>query len=299
MYQKTRQKLILPFLFPQSLLYIIFTLIPLVLTVYYSFTNWYGLSINFDFYGLGNFETVFKDPFFLNAVKNNFLFVFVGGILMLIPAMLITLALHEPIKGKSFFRFTILVPTVLAGSVVGLMWKWMYNPSFGLINPILKAIGLDQFAIAWLGNEKTALTAIIIAMVWYKIGLWVILLTAGLERIPPELLEAGKIDGANDWQLFFRLTLPLMWETIRVVLILWIVWGLQEFNIIFALTGPTVFTLGGPLGATELMTIYVFKAAFGTKKWAYSMAIATVVLIVILLLSIISNRLTRKEAIEY
>ena len=299
MYQKTRQKRILPFLFPQSLLYILFIIIPLVLTVYYSFTNWYGLSMDFDFYGIGNFETVFKDPFFLNAVKNNLLFVFMGGILMLIPAMLITLALHEPIKGKSFFRFTILVPTVLAGSVVGLMWKWMYNPSFGLINPVLKAIGLGQFAIAWLGNEKTALAAIIIAMVWYKIGLWVILLTAGLERIPPELLDAGKIDGANDWQLFFRVTLPLMWETIRVVLILWIVWGLQEFNIIFALTGPTVFTLGGPLGATELMTIYVFKTAFGTKKWAYSMAIATVVLVVILLLSIISNRLTRKETIEY
>jgi ABC-type sugar transport system permease subunit len=299
MYQKSRQKLILPFIVPQSVLYIIFTIIPLILTIYYSFTNWYGLTMNFNFSGLGNFETVFKDPFFLNTVRNNVIFVFVGGILMLIPAMLITLALHEPIKGKSFFRFIILVPTVLAGSVVGLMWKWMYNPSFGLIDPILKAIGLGKFAIAWLGNEKTALTAIIVAMVWYKIGLWVILLTAGLERIPSELLEAGKIDGADGWQLFFHVTLPLMWETIRVVLILWIVWGLQEFTIIYALTGPTIFTLGGPLGATELMTIYIFKAAFGSKKWAYSMAIATVMLAMILLLSMISNRLTRRETVEY
>ncbi|MBN1427087.1 MAG: sugar ABC transporter permease [Anaerolineae bacterium] len=298
MYQRDRRKLILPFLLPQSLLYAVFTLVPLALTVYYSFTNWYGLTMDFDFYGTANLETVIKDPFFLNAVRNSFVFVFIGGILMLIPAMLVTLALHEPIRAKSFFRFVILLPTVLAGSVVGLMWKWMYNPSFGLINPVLRAIGLGEYALAWLGNEKTALVAIIIAMVWYKIGLWVLLLTAGLEKIPPEILEAGKIDGAGDRQLFFRITLPLMWETIRVVLILWIVWGLQEFTIIFALTGPTIFTLGGPLGATELMTIYVFKTAFGAKKWAYAMAIATVMLAMILALCAVSNRLTRKEVVE-
>jgi ABC-type sugar transport system permease subunit len=299
MFQKSRRSLIIPFLLPQTVLYIIFTLIPLGLTVLYSMTDWHGPTLKFNFVGLHQFRIIPIDTSFLNAVQNNFYFMLVGGLLMLIPAMIIAWALHEPIRFKPIFRFIVLAPTVLAASVVGLMWKWMYNPSFGLFNPLLKAIGLEKFAIAWLGEPDTALTAVIIAMVWYKLGLWVMLLTAGLERIPEEMLDAAKIDGAGEWMLLFKITLPLMWETLRVVLILWIVLGLQEFTIIYVMTGPTTFTVGGPLGSTELMATYVFKNAFSTFNWAYAMSMAVIMLIMIFVLSGFSNRLTQRETIEY
>ena len=177
------------------------------------------------------------------------------------------------------------------------MWKWIYNPTFGLINPALKAVDLEVLAIPWMGEPATALTAIIIASVWHGIGTWVLLISAGIERIPPDLPEAAKVDGATDWQIFRYITIPLMWEVLRILLVLWVMQALQAFVFMYVMTGPVA--VGGPMGSTEVMATYVFKNAFTSYYWAYAMALATVMLIMIFVLSFITNNVLKRETVEY
>jgi ABC-type sugar transport system permease subunit len=297
MFQKARRRLILPFLLPQTILYILFMFVPLVLTIVYAFTNWQGHGMKWQIIGFTNFKVVFQDHLFLNAMKNSFYLMVVGGVLLFVPAMLMAWSLHEPILAKRYFRFIILAPTVLSVSVAGLMWKWMYNPSFGLFNPALKAIGLGKLALPWLGEPRTALTAIIIASIWHGIGTWVLLISAGLERIPPDLPEASKVDGANDWQVFRHVTVPLMWEVLRILLVLWIMQALQAFTFIYVMTGPVA--VGGPMNSTEVMATYVFKNAFVSFRWAYGAALATTMLLIVFVLSTLTRRATLRETIEY
>ena len=297
MFQKERRKLVVPFLLPQTILYILFMFIPLVLTVICGFTNWKGHGMKWAWNGFGNFELIFRDHLFHSAMYNTFYLVIAGGIILFIPAITIAWCLHEPIRLKRFFRFIILAPVVLSVSVAGLMWKWIYNPTFGLINPALKAVGLEVLAIPWMGEPATALTAIIIASVWHGIGTWVLLISAGIERIPPDLPEAAKVDGATDWQIFRYITIPLMWEVLRILLVLWVMQALQAFVFMYVMTGPVA--VGGPMGSTEVMATYVFKNAFTSYYWAYAMALATVMLIMIFVLSFITHNVLKREAVEY
>lgn len=297
MFQRSRRRLIVPFLLPQTILYVLFTFIPLLLTVWYAFTDWEGHGATPRFVGLRNFAIILKDSVFLNAMKNSFYLVGVGGVLLFVPAIAMAWSLHEPIRGKRFFRFIILAPVVLSVSVAGLMWKWLYNPSFGLINPALRAVGLGALAKPWLGEPRTALTAIIIASVWHGIGAWVLLLSAGLERIPPSLTEAARIDGANDWHVFRFVTVPLLWDVLRTLLVLWVMQALQAFAFIYVMTGP--YGAGGPLGSTEVMATYIFGNAFVSFKWAYAMALATAMMVMIFALSLFTNRMLTREAPEY
>lgn len=297
MFQRARRRLVVPFLLPQTLLYLIFMFAPLVMTVVYAFTNWEGHGMKWRIVGFYNFSVIFRDHLFRNAVKNSFYLVLVGGALLFPLAIAMAWGLHEPIRAKKVFRFIILAPVVLSVSVAGLMWKWMYNPTYGLINPVLNGIGLQKLALPWLGEPKTALTAIIIASLWHGIGTWVLLLSAGLERIPPDLPEAARVDGANDWQVFRHITVPLMWEVLRILLVLWVMQALQAFTFVYVMTGPVA--VGGPMNSTELMATYVFKNAFVNFKWAYAMALATAMLIMIFVLSVFTNRALLREAVEY
>jgi ABC-type sugar transport system permease subunit len=209
--------------------------------------------------------------------------------------------LNQPLRFKRHYRFLILAPVVLSVSVAGLMWKWMYNPTFGLVGVLLKSIGkalnIVPLSIGVMGDSSSALTAIIIASIWHGIGTWVLLLSAGFERIPPEIPESAKIDGASDWQIFWRITIPLMWEVIRVLLVLWVLQALQAFSFVFVMTGPV--GVGGPLGSTDLMATFVYATSFGSYNWAYGMALATTIMIMIFLLSQITNRALFREAVEF
>ena len=297
MFQRARRRLVIPFLLPQVLLYVILTFVPLVLTIAYGFTNWQGRGMTPDFVGLANFVMMANDHLFFNAVRNSIYLVVVGGVLLFVPALLIAWCLSQPIRGKNFFRFIILAPVVISVSVAGLMWKWLYNPTYGPINALLKAIGLEALALPWMGEPATALTAIMIASIWHGIGTWVLLLSAGFERIPPDLPDAARVDGANDWDVFLHVTLPLVWEVLRILLVIWIAQALQAFTFIFVMTGPV--GVGGPINSTEVMGTYVFKTAFGSFNWAYGLALSATMLVMIFSVSLIANRVTLRETTEY
>jgi ABC-type sugar transport system permease subunit len=292
MFQRARRRLLLPFLLPQTILFILITLLPLAMTVAFGFTNWQGHGMQWRVIGLRNFRIVFKDFMFWSAARNTFFIVIVGGLLLFVPAMLMAWSLHQPIRAKRYFRFIILAPIVLSVSAVAVMWTWIYNPTWGLINPVMEKVGLGQLALPWLGDSRTALTAIIVTSIWHGIGATVLMLSAGLERIPPDLMEAAKVDGAGDWQLFRHVTVPLMWGVLRIMLVMWVIGALQAFSF-FWIMGR------GLMGATEVMATYVWKKAFIDFKWAYAMALATFMLIMIFALSSITNRVLTREAVEY
>ncbi|MCC6792268.1 MAG: sugar ABC transporter permease, partial [Thermomicrobiales bacterium] len=231
------------------------------------------------------------------AARNAGFLMVVGGIIVFVPAMFLAWTLQQSIRFHRFFQFIILSPLVIAASVAGLIWKWMYNPTQGLINPTLKNIGLDELARPWLGDPTFALTAIIIASVWHGLGTWVLLISAGIDQIPVDLPDAAKTDGSSDWQVFRFITLPLLWEVLRILLVLWIIQALQAFTFIFVMTGP--YGVGGPLGSTEVMGTYVYKMSFTDFKWGYGAALATSMLVGIFILSVLVNRLTFREQIEY
>src|SRR5688572_9495474 len=297
MFQRARRRLILPFIAPQLILYVLVMFVPLVLTVYYAFTDWQGHGNPISFAGLRNFRILVRDDNFHNAVRNSVELTVLGGVLLFVPALFMAWALHQPIRGRRGFQFVILAPVVIAASVAGLIWKWIYNPSQGLINPVLREIGLDRLALPWLGEPRWALLAVIVASIWHGVGTWVLLISAGIDRIPADLPDAAKVDGANDWQVFRTVTVPLLWEVLRILLVLWVIQALQAFTFVFVMTGPV--GVGGPLGSTDVMATYVYRIAFVDFKWAYGAAMATVMLAMIFLLSLLVNRVTFRETVEY
>ena len=161
------------------------------------------------------------------------------------------------------------------------------QPESGTDQSRLNALGLDQLAVPWLGDVRFALTAIIVAAIWHGIGSWVLLISAGIDRIPADLPDAARVDGASDWQVFRSITIPLLWEVLRILLVLWIIQAMQAFTFIYVMTGPV--SVGGPLGSTDVMVTYVYRIAFTDFKWAYGAALATAMLVMIFVLSASSS----------
>lgn len=297
MFQQERRRLIIPFIAPQLILYVLVLLVPVFLTIYYGFTDWQGHGNPIEFVGLKNYRILVKDSNFHNAIGNSLQLTLIGGFLLFVPALAIAWALQQKLRAKRLFSFVILAPVVIAASVAGLIWKWVYNPSQGLLNPILESIGLENFAVPWLGSPRWALIAIIVASIWHGIGTWVLLITAGMDRIPVDLPDAAKIDGATDFQVFRQITMPLLWEVLRILLVLWVIQALQAFTFIYVMTGPVA--VGGPLGSTDVMVTYVYRVAFNDFRWGYGAAMATAMLAGIFVLSFVVNRVTLRESIEY
>lgn len=294
MYQKARRKLIVPFLLPAFLVYTILELVPLVLTVSYSFTNWQGMSLDKPFYGIKNYILIFMDPQIWGALKNTFFFAVTGAVVIFIPAIFISWALTQKIKLKPLFRYVIIAPLVLSTVVTSFLWKQLYNPIYGPINTLLHMIGLGSLALPWLGDSRTALIAIVVATSWQQLGMWIILITSGIERIPVELLEAARMDGANEWQVFWRITMPLVWSVLRLLCILWIILSLQVFSQVW------VMVPHGAGGITEVISTLMYTRAFSSRQWGLASAMATLLLVLIFSASLITNYLTRQqERIEF
>ena len=294
MYQRSRRRLILPFLLPALLTYSALIFVPLALTVSYSFTNWQGHSLERPFFGLRNYLLILQDPQIWSAFQHTAIFAVSGAFVVFAPALFISWALSQKIRFKAAFRYILIAPLVLSVVAVGLLWKLLYNPVFGPINEILRLVGLDQLALPWLGDTRTVLLAVVVATAWHQLGMWILLISAALERIPRELLEAAEIDGAGPWQVFRQITLPLLWSVLRLLLILWIILSMQVFAQVWVMVPH-----GGAAGGAEVVATLIYKRAFASQQWGLACAVATVLLLLILAASLTLNRLTKRESIEY
>ena len=252
------------------LIFIIWIIVPTFRTIYLSFTN-ESLMGTSRFVGLQNYIYLFGDPAFLQAVRNNVIWIFAYIAIPIPIGFLIALGLDDakPV-GCSFLRVLFYVPMAISLIAVGLMWTWMYNPSWGIINTILRGIGLESLARQWLGDQDLVLFSVIVASYWNFIPLIVIILGAGLTQIPNELIDAARIDGTSYMQQVLLIKIPLLRPSFTIATVITVIFSLRVFDIVFATTG------GGPVNASEVLGTMMYQEAFRNTLIGYGASIATV-----------------------
>lgn len=259
---------------PGLLFYGIYNLYGVVMTFQFSTLDWTGISQNSGFVGLANYAKLFKDPMMGVAVKNNLILMITSIGIQLPFAMLIALALNSKIKGTRFFRTVFFLPMLFSTVATGIMWQLFFDPMFGILAFVMQSVGLGKYVIGFLADVRTAMPAVLFVICWQFIPFYMIILKAGLTNISQELYEAATIDGANRWQAFWRITLPLMVPTLRTSAVMSMVGSLKYFDLVYIMTG------GGPSGATELMATYMYKKGFVEFGMGYASSIAGVMFII-------------------
>ncbi len=276
---------------PALILAIIFMIIPMVMVFYVSFTNWDMVNPVKKIVGLKNYIYIFHDEKFLKSIRNTFYFASVKIPLDLVLSLFIAVLLDKSIRLKKFYRVSYFAPVVTPMVAVALIWIWLYDPSFGPLNQILRFLGLKP--LKWLYDPKWAMPSIILFSLWKGLGYDVIIFLAGLQSIPNHLIEAALIDGASSRQAFFKVTLPLLSPVIYFVILMGIINSFRIFTQISVMT-PN----GGPLYSTGVMVFYIYQQAFENYKMGRASAAAVVLFGIVMTLTQIQRRIGRKT-VEY
>ncbi len=281
------------FILPPLIVYVSFVAYPFVHTVLISFTNWDGLSAERQWVGFGNYAAaLLEDRQFWRAFGNNIWWVILGTTAPIIIALpLAALVTARKLKGRNFFRTVFFMPVILPPMIVGIIWGWVYNPVFGLLNEVLEAIGLEVFTRPWLGDPNLALTSLIASAVWAYFGFCFVIFVAAQQNVDVSLLEAAEIDGANSRQRFMKVTIPQLRDVITMVGVYTFIGG---FTSIFDIIWGT--TRGGPAGATEVLTTLIYRRGFEYHRFGYASAIAVILAVVVIVSSVVSVRLRERKA---
>ncbi|MEV0259974.1 sugar ABC transporter permease [Streptomyces sp. NPDC050617] len=304
--QHGKYRFIVGFLLVPLVLYGVFVISPFVQAIYYSFTDWTGLSSDFKMVGFDNYQRMFKDDVFWTSVGHNVL------LLLLLPLVTIGLGLFfafmlnvggrrrknaavAGVRGSSVYKIIYFFPQVLSIAIVALLFQFAYNPNSGAINSLLKAVGLDSVQPEWLGDPQLALWCVMAVMVWSNVGFYVVLFSAGMSSIPKDYYEAALLDGANRIQSFFKITLPLLWDTVQTGWVYMGIMALDGFAVVQIMTvGP-----GGPDYSTELLSFFLYTKAFRDGQAGYATTLGVALLIVTLIFAGIVMKLGRRERLEY
>lgn len=293
MNKKTRKVVsVLIFLLPALLIYSIFRLVPAILSLGYGFTNWNGVSMDFDFIGLDNFKELFHDKMILTSIKNTVIYTVLVTILQNGIGLILALMLdRKSIKGKSIFRTILFVPAVLSTAVICFIWSTILNPVVGTWGDIMGSIGLDGlFPQDPLGSTKYALFFVIAINVWQFAGYSMLIYLSGLQGVSEELYEAGAVDGCTGFNKFRYITFPMILPSVTINVVLTTIGCLKEFEHVYVLTG------GGPGNATQVIGTAIYKVAFGDmQRYGYGIAISTVLLIAISIVTAVQLKIMNKK----
>jgi ABC-type sugar transport system permease subunit len=278
------------FIAPAMAFFGFFTLYPLASSFYYSFhtIGVVGGKLATTFVGLANFIAVLKDPIFYTAVSNSLIWGTVGPAIEITTAAGLAFTVYYRLPLYRFYRVAWFTPILVSGVIIGIVFRWIFNYDWGLVNVALRAVGLGTLALNWLGRTDTPLAVVILVHFWATFGFTFVLLLAGLSAIPAELEEAAQIDGASRRQVIFNVLLPLLRPTIVTALILSFIGKMNAFNVVWVLTN------GGPFHVTETVATYVQKRAFNwsTLDLGYPSAIAVLWFgVVVIGIGLISRRL--------
>jgi len=264
---------------------LLFSLGPVVASALLSFTRWDGLSAPV-WTGTENYQLLLSDPVFWTALRNTALYT-VGSVVPSIAlALLLAIAVNQKIRGVVFFRTLFFLPVVSPPVAIAILWGWLYNPQYGLINAVLDRLGLPLGQ--WLADPSTALPSIMILSIWNSLGYNMVLFLAGLQGIPQEMYEAATIDGAGAWARFRHVTLPLLSPTTFFVLVLAMIGAFQLFDYVF------IMTQGGPMYSTLSIVLYIYQMAFQNFKLGYASSLAYVLFVIIALVTFVQFRLQRR-----
>lgn len=274
------------FLMPSLVGFVIFVFGATIVSLLISFFDWDMLTPA-KFVGLGNYLKLLKSDSFFLVLRNTVIFVIGTVPTRVIFSLLLALMLVKKIPGRAFFRSVIFLPVAASTVAVAMIWRWIFNADFGLLNDFLYRIGISQLP-QWLINPNWALMALIIFSVWKDVGFSTVLFIAGLEGIPDTLYEAGEIDGASSWTKFWKITLPLLSPTTFFVVVINLIGSFQVFDQAYVLTG------GGPANATTTIVYYIYNYAFQRFKMGYACSAAWILFAIIFIITIIQFKNQKK-----
>lgn len=259
------------------------------------FFQWSGFD-SAVFIGWDNYRSLVNDPVFWRSLWNNLFLMGVIGFFSTTLGLYFTLAINKLNTGaRKFFDTIFFLPQLVSLVVLAMIWSFIYNPTFGLVNSFLRIVGLQHRARAWLGDPQTVLWALVIPMIWYYVPFYLVLYTAGLRNIPVTYFEAADLDGASGWKRLIYITLPLLWEHVKI----------SVLNMLISLLGRGLFapirlmTGGGPDNQSEIVVTYLYRQAFVIGRYGYATAIGVAMFLILLVLIAITLRIMRREAVQY
>lgn len=280
------------FILPAFSIYSFTVLVPLIGTIGTSFTRWNGYGSP-ELVGFKNYIRAIQDSIFLNSFKHVFIYVLATIVLEVIIGLVLAGILTSR-KRTDAYRIALFVPVMLPMVIVAVLWRFIFNADFGLLNGALEQIGLPQFQQIWLGDSRFALAAICIVSGWVYAGFYLAIFYAGLQRLPREVIESAALDGAKQSTIFWRIKVPMIRRLWEVAVLICITGGIQGFDLFFVMTN------GGPYYSTEVPTTYMVRMVFRDQEIGYGSALAVLVTSTVLVIGFIYSKLRKKsEQVEY
>lgn len=274
---------------PTLLIFSAYMVIPIGVSLYYSFTDFNGLG-KARWVGLANYQALLGDADFLISLKNSMI-VFIMAVCVLLPlSFFLSLLFNRAFKGNTFVKGIAFAPNIVAPVLIGLMWVFILDPKTGLLNALLRAIGLEYWQQEWIGGQALTPYMVGIVFIWQKLGFHATIFLSGLKMIPGEIYEAAWVDGANKWQAMTRITLPLIRQTILINIVLAITASFKVFELVLQLTG------GGPAHVSELMVTYMYYNTFTSARFGYGMSIAVIAFLLSAVMSFACMQIVNKES---
>ena len=274
---------------PAIILFVLFVIAPFIYGLYTSFFQWDGLS-EMKYIGTQNYSFVFQDKNYWSALGNTFKYALVVTVLKNGLGLALALLIVKQVRGKGLFRTSLYMPVTFSYVVIGVLWTWIYNPTFGILNSFLTKVGLGSLIQGWLSDPNVALYSVAWVDIWKWIGFHMVLYLAGLQGVPNELYEAAEIDGAGKFQKFWSITLPQ-------------INGILVVNVLLAITGAfvnnnnliNVMTDGGPFGSTEVALTYIVRTAFDYRNVGKANAMSMILFAIVLVIGFLQFRVMTKE----
>ncbi|MEF2244691.1 carbohydrate ABC transporter permease [Paenibacillus sp. IITD108] len=281
------------FVLPAFILFLAFFIYPIFTAINNSFTSWNGISQNMNYIGMDNYKFALKDPAFGRAVLNNVYFILFSCLIQVPLIVIFSLLIANVRKLKGLYKTAVFMPSIMSTAVIGILWQFIYNPDYGLLNKVLGLFGID--AIYWLSEKKWAMISILITNAWQWTGFYIIMVLAAIISIPKELDEAAAIDGATGVQRAMRITLPLIKPIVSVVIMLSIAGAMKAADIVL------VMTKGGPAGSTDVMATYMIRYAITSFKHGFGNTIAVLIFVFTMIITLVYQLLFARsnERIEY
>ena len=278
------------FLAPTVILLFAFLLYPLIQSVYYSFTDWYNFSNKKTFIGLDNYRQLAEDPVVGIALRNT-LILTVGAIVLQAGRGLVLALLTDSVKrGFKFFRTVYFFPIVISGTAIGLMFSIMYNYDYGLLNAIMRTLGLPEQV--WL-TEHSSIYLVLIPILWQYVGFYFVIFLTGISKIPEDIYESAQLDGITGIQKALKITIPLLRDVIASCLTLATAGALKVFDVVY------IVTKGGPMNSSELLSTYMYDKAFNGQNVGYASTIVIAMMLLGILITVLLNKAVKKDTISF
>jgi len=302
MLQKELRKLILIFVVPPILAWMILNIYPMVSAFYWAMTDYDGVTTSSQvFTGIENYRLLMNDTRWWDSMGNTFI-IGAGLIVTILPiSLLFAVLITNTVKGQGFFKTFVYLPSILPIVITALLWVFILDPTVGLLGGAVDGLGArDQLKellgvnnLNFIGNPNLARWTVIFVSLWAAVGGYTIYFMAGLSRIPTELYDAAKMDGAQGWPMFWQITFPLLYPVVQTITLLLIINSLQNFAFIYVLSGGT------PGSATQVMSTYIYRTAFTDHRFGYATALGTIMMVAVLVFTVTTRQLSRREVIQY